>query len=73
MPIKDGSILSAEYTETIKEIHQNLNKAKELYNSLPPCIINRIRELHELGETLPYCLNKGITAIKDIKEDYGIK
>jgi hypothetical protein len=73
MPVKDGSMLNEECTKMIEDICQSLNKAKELYESLPSCIKNEIRTLNGFGETLPYCLNKGITAIECAKKNYGIK
>ena len=73
MPIKDGSILNEEYTEMIEEIFQNLNKAKELYESLPSSIKDEIRKLNKYEETLPYCLGRGIVAVECTKRNFGIK
>lgn len=65
--------LDVKYAEAIREISDNLQKSKELYESLPKCIKDEIRKLHGYGETLPYCLNKGVRAINDVKKDFGMK
>ena len=73
MPIKRESILNDECTEAIEEIYQCLNKARELYEALPQCLKNEIRELNGFGETLPYCLNKGVAAVECTKKHYGMR
>jgi hypothetical protein len=56
--------------KAICDIGELLDKADDLYQSIPPEIQEAMRNYHSENGSLAYCLRWGQTAAGDIREDW---
>ena len=67
-----NSILNDEYTRMIKRIYEDVENAKNMYNTLPHVIRHSVNEITQYNNTLGTSLMNALNGAKELMESYGI-